>query len=146
MKKTDFKIIAQLRQNGRLPLTQLSRKVGLPVSTLHDRIKQHIKKGVLKPSTLINFQKVGYNAKAQVLLTVEAGEKAKLVSYLKEIPNVNSLFRINNGWSIIMECVFEDMYLLEDFIETIEGKFKIKKKEVCYVLDEIKREQFMGNI
>ena len=43
MKKTDTIIISQLRTNGRMQITDLSRKTGLPVSTIHDKIKRHVK-------------------------------------------------------------------------------------------------------
>lgn len=44
-----------------------------------------------------------------------------------------------------MECVFKDMYALESFIETIDGMFTVKQKQVCYVLDELRREAFFSD-
>ncbi len=144
MKKTDITIMAHLRKNGRMPLTELSRQTKLPVSTIHERLKQHMRKGVYRPSTLINFEKIGYATRAHILLSVEQPEKGKLFEHLKAHPNVNSLSRINNGWNIIMECVFKDMISLEEFVEKLENAFHIKQKQVHYVLNEFKREGFLA--
>ncbi|VVB81059.1 putative HTH-type transcriptional regulator [uncultured archaeon] len=142
MKKTDIILISQLRQNGRLPLTELSRKTELPVSTLHERLKKHLESGLIRPGALLDFEKLGFKTRAYILLAAE--EKDKLFEHLKEHPNVNTISRINNGWKLIMECVFKDMYSLEEFVEELEKKFKIKQKEIHYVLNEVKREGFFN--
>jgi len=143
MKKTDIKILVNLRTQGRVPLTELSRKTNLPVSTIHDRLKREIQKGMIKPTILFDFEKLGFDTRAHILLSVEPTEKEKLLAHLKEQPNVNSLFRINNGWNVLMECVFKNMQESENFVEQLEQNFHIKQKEVHYVLQEIKREGFL---
>jgi len=143
MKKSDITILSYLRANGRMPLTELSKKTGLPVSTLHERIKKHIKNGLIRPSALVSFTQLGQTARAHVFLAVEQQDRAKLFSHLDYHPNINSLFRINNGWNLLAECVFCDMHSLEDFIDKLEHQFKITKKEIHYTLDELKREAFL---
>jgi DNA-binding Lrp family transcriptional regulator len=145
MKKTDLHIISQLRTNGRMPLTLIAQKTKLPVSTVHDRIKQYKRKKWLKFSALPNFEKIGFAARAYILLSVEPAEKDKLFQRLEAHPNVNSLFRINNGWNAIMECVFKDMPSMEDFVEKLEAEFHIKQKQVHYILGELKREGFLAD-
>jgi DNA-binding Lrp family transcriptional regulator len=143
MKKTDIKVLVNLRTDGRTPLTELSRKTNLPVSTIHDRLRKNIANGLIKPTVLFNFDKLGFDTRAQIMLTVEPAEKEKLLAHLKEHPNVNSLFKINNGWNVIMECMFKDMQSSENFVEKLEQEFQIKQKEVHYVLEELKREGFL---
>lgn len=143
MKKTDLHIISQLRINGRMPLTEIAQKTKLPVSTVHDRLKQYRRKKWLTFSALPDYAKIGFSTRAYLLLSVEPTEKEKLFQHLEKHPNVNSLFRINNGWNAIIECIFKDMPAMEDFVENLENKFHIKQKQVHYVLDELKREGFL---
>jgi DNA-binding Lrp family transcriptional regulator len=143
MKKTEIKVLANLRKDGRVPLTELSRKTNLPVSTIHDRMRKNIETGLIKPTVLFDFEKLGFDTRVQILLSVEQTEKEKLLAHLKEHPNVNSLFRINNGWNVIMECIFKNMPDSENFVEQLEQEFHIKQKEVHYVLEELKREGFL---
>jgi Lrp/AsnC family transcriptional regulator for asnA, asnC and gidA len=140
MKKTEITILSHLRQDGRIALTELSRKTKLPVSTIYDRLRHGIKEKIIKPSALINFEKLGFATRAQIVLAAENTERDKLFEYLNAHPNVNSLYRINNGWNVLMECVFKNMHSLENFVEQIESTFRIKQKEIHYILEEIKRE------
>ena len=89
--------------------------------------------------------KIGFACRAYILLGVAHSDKDALLKHLEIRQNVNSLFRINNGWTVILEGVFRDMFALEEFIEDIETKFTLKRKEVCYVLDEVKRERFLSD-
>ena len=142
MKKLDVAIISSLRQNGRLRLTQLSKKIKEPVSTLHERLNINIRQEIVKPTVLLDFDKIGFRSRAFILLAAE--EKDKLVEYLGKHPNVNMLAKINNGWSLIMEGVFRDMQALEDFVDNLESRFHIKQKQVHYVIAELKRESFVS--
>ena len=145
MKKNDIKVITNLRENGRMPLTELSRRIGLPISTIHEKLKKRIAQGAVRPCVLLQFQKLGFDTRAFILLGVEPAEKEKLLAYLSKHANVNSLFRINSGWTALIEGVFRDMYALETFIETVEQLFTIRQKQVCYVLDELRREAFFSD-
>lgn len=144
MKKTDIMLLSNLRQDGRMALTDLSRKAKLPISTLHERLKKHTQEKTIKPTILLNFQKIGYTTRAHILLSVEPTQKEQLYQHLKNHPNVNTLYRINNGWNLIMECIFKDMHAIENFLETLETNYQIKQKQIHYTLDEYKREQFMA--
>ena len=128
-----------------MPLTVLAKKSGLPVSTLHERLRQKVREGVFKPALLLDFTKMGFATIAYVKLAVDLSEKEALMGFLRISPNVNSLFRINNGWHALAEVVFADMHQLEDFLERLEGKFHVRQQEVIYVLDELNRESFLAD-
>lgn len=128
--------------NGRIKLTQISRATGLPVSTIHERLRTYQSKGYVRPICLIDFEKLGFGSRAHVLMDVEQKDKEVLLQFLSIHPNVNTLFRINNGWTLLMECVFPSMIRLEEFLEGIGRRYIILKKEVHYTLKEIKREGF----
>lgn len=145
MKKSDIKVLTYLRRSGRMPLTTLAKKSGLPVSTLHERLRQKVREGVFKPALLLDFAKLGFTSVAFIKIAVDLSEKDALMGFLRISPNVNSLFRINNGWHALAEVVFEDMHQMEDFLERLEGKFHVRQKEVVYVLDEVNRECFLAD-
>lgn len=145
MNKNDAKIISFLRGEGRMPLTSLSRKTGMPVSTLHERLKKLVSSKVAKPCLLLNFPKAGFPSRAFIMVAVPAQEKSELMKHLSLHTHVNMLFRINNGWTALFECVFDSMVSLENFVESLEQKFTVKDKNVCYVLDELSREAFLSD-
>ena len=75
MKKTDLLIISSLRQNAREKLTNMSKKTRIPVSTLFDRIRMHEGKLIKKHTALIDFNKLGYNTRANIILKVKKTDR-----------------------------------------------------------------------
>lgn len=125
-------------------LTKLSRKTGIPVSTIFDRLKYH-KDGLIKKNTiLLDFSLLGFNSKAKVILKVDREDRASIKNLLRVHRNVNSLQRINNGYDFLFEAIFRNMKDLEDFITSLEEKFKILEKHVYYIIDDIKEEEFLS--
>ena len=143
MKKKDVLLLAHLRENSRVPLTELSRKTRLPVSSIHDRIRQYSDGLMPRMSAMISFRKLGFSTDAHVFLKAEKDRKDELMARLLSCPFVNSCFKVNNGWDFMVECVFRDMCACEEFIESMESL--IANKEVHYVLDELKREAFLAD-
>ena len=141
-KKKDLILTAHLRVNSRESLTKLSRMTGVPVSTIFDRLKTN--DIILKNTALLNFAKLGYGARATILLRAKKGEKDSLGAFLTKSLNINSLYKINNGFHYQAECIFRDVKELENFIDCIDEKFSIRSKEVHYIIDDIKREAFLS--
>ena len=71
MNQKDKIILSQLRKNARMPLTTMSRKINIPVSTIFDRLKLNEEDLILKHTTLLNFSKLGYHTRAQVIFKVD---------------------------------------------------------------------------
>ena len=62
--------------------------------------------------------------------------------YLMKHQNINSVYKINNGYDFLVECVFKHIKDLEDFMESLEERFRVDDKQVYYVIEDIKREDF----
>ncbi|MBN2053067.1 Lrp/AsnC family transcriptional regulator [Candidatus Woesearchaeota archaeon] len=144
MKKSDLLFLSFLRENARQTLTVISKRTGIPISTLYEKLKHHEKELITKHTTLIDFNKLGYSSRANIMLSTAKDNRDGLRSYLKEHPRVNSLFKINNGYDFMAEGVFTNVKELEDFLEELEDKFAIQDKKVFYLVEEVKRESFLG--
>jgi len=98
----------------------------------------------MKHTTLIDFTKLGYNSRANIMLSTSKEDRDGLRSYLKEHSSINSLYKINNGYDFMAEGVFENIKELEDFMEELEGKFNLQEKKVFFVIEDVKRENFLS--
>lgn len=145
MEKTGLMIVANLRRNARMKLTELSRRTGLPVSTLFDRIHNMGDLGITRMSALLNFQKLGFGTCATLLLKVISGKRDELREHLLAAIPVNSLMRVNNGYDFMAECIFRDMRELEEFCERLEKFYGVRSKEIHFVIEELKRESFLSD-
>ena len=70
----DLAVLKELQMNGRASYSKLSKKTGIPGSTIHDRVKRLISNGVIKRFTIIvDKEKVGLSNVA--IIGVETGAK-----------------------------------------------------------------------
>tara|TARA_Y100000310_G_scaffold144893_3_gene144199 strand:- start:21241 stop:21717 length:477 start_codon:yes stop_codon:yes gene_type:complete len=141
--KKELLILTYLRQNSRLKLTKLSKLTGIPISTIFDRIKTGSRL-IQKHTTLINFQELGYTTRATITIKTKKEQRQDLQKHLINHSQINSTYRINNGYDFLIEGIFRHIKELEDFLETLEEKFVIKAKQVYYIIEDLKREAFMS--
>ena len=145
MKLKELLIMSLLRENARETLTKMSKKTNIPISTIYEKIKSN-ENGVIKKHTcILDFSRLGFNTRAALSIKVTKTKKEKLREYLKNHTNINSIYKINNGYDFWVECIFKNIRDLEDFIEHLETEFSIKK-DVYYIIDDIKRESFMSDM
>lgn len=144
MNKKDLLILSNLRQNARETLTKMSKNTGIPVSTLFDKLKIKMDGIILKHTCIIDFSKIGYQTKANILIKVKKEQREKLREYILRENCVNSAYKVNNGYDFLMEGIFKDINDIEIFFERIEKEFDIESKEVYYVINEIKKEDFLS--
>ncbi len=138
-------IINELRRNARETLTNISKRTKIPISTIYEKIKSSEGKLILKHTSLIDFGKLGFNARAKIMVKTKKESKADLTAYLLKHENINSMYKINNGYDYMVECIFSNMKELEDFIDNVDDRFGLERKEVYYIIDDIKRETFLAD-
>jgi DNA-binding Lrp family transcriptional regulator len=138
-------IISALRENARYSLTDMSKKTRIPVSTIYDKLKTYRGELIKKYTSIIDFNKLGFNARANVLLKVPNDKVELLKSYLLNHGSVNSLSKVNNGYNFFIEVIFRNLMELEAFLENLEIKHSISEKQVFYVIEDLRREDFLSN-
>lgn len=135
-------IISNLRRNARQPLINISRQTRIPVSTLYDKIKRFESTIIKKYTALVDFEKLGFNIRLLILLKIKDEEKFK--QFLFKSKNVNSAFRISNGYDVILDCIFKYIKEMNNTIDQIE-EFSTDKK-VFYVSKVEVREKFLSKL
>jgi len=146
LSQKDLLLLRNLRVNARETLTRLSRKTSIPISTIYDKLKLFNGDIIKKHTSIIDFAKLGYNARVNIMLRVDKEQREDVRDFLARKDCINSVFKINNGYDFLAEGVFKDIREVEDFLEILDDKFKIKSKQIYYVVDEVKREGFMTTI
>ncbi|MFH1317377.1 MAG: Lrp/AsnC family transcriptional regulator [Candidatus Woesearchaeota archaeon] len=145
MKSKDMQILAYLRNNARMPLTKMSKKTQIPVSTLFDRLKASERSFILKHTSLLDFNRLGYHTRANITIKVNKDDKDGLKEFLTKHRSINSVFRITNGYDYMVEAIFKQIKDLEDFLEEMDGKFNIEKRQSYFIIEDIKKEGFMSD-
>ncbi len=142
--KKDLLIVSNLRRNARETLTNMSKATRIPISTIYDKLRLHEGGLIKKHTCLLDYNKLGYPTRANVMLRVDKPDREALKEYLVKHNNVNSVLKINNNFDFMAEMVFREIKELEDFLEALEDRFKIRAKQVFYIIEDIKREDFLA--
>ena len=143
--KKDLLILSQLRVNARETLTGMSKITHIPISTIFDKLRLYEDDLITRHTTLINFSRLGFNTRAHVMIKVDRDARDATKDYLSKHQNINSVFKINNGFDYIFEAIFVNIKDMEDFMEALDKKFKIERTEVYYILEDIRKEVFLSN-
>jgi DNA-binding Lrp family transcriptional regulator len=145
IKEKELLLMSYFRSNARLPLTKLSKLTNIPVSTIFDKLREYEKGIIRKHTSLLDFRKLGFDIKVQMLFRVTKSERDNFQGFLLRNPKVNNVLRINNGYDFLAEAIFRDMKDLNEFCENLES-FGIEEKKDFFVLEDLKREEFLSNI
>ena len=70
-------------------------------------------------------------------------KKEELKKHLCFHPQVNNVYKINDGWDFIIETVHRNIKELDDFLEQLNQKYEIQAQQVHYLIEDIKREGFV---
>ncbi|MBN1386361.1 Lrp/AsnC family transcriptional regulator [Candidatus Woesearchaeota archaeon] len=140
----DLLILAHLRQNARETLTSLSKKTRIPISTIYDRLKANENCLIKKHTCLLDYQMLGFNTRANVVIKVGKRQKDAFRDMVVGMDNINSVYKINNGYDFLIDVIFRNIKELESFLERLDDKFTIKSRQVFHVIEDLKTECFMS--
>jgi Lrp/AsnC family transcriptional regulator, leucine-responsive regulatory protein len=142
MKQNELEIMKHLRNNSRETLTRLSKKTGIPISTIYERLKDFESGAIKKHTCILDFRKLGYDLRLTLLLQAKAGARDKVLSFLETHHQVNTILRINNGYDFFTEVLCKDMAEVQEFLDKLDA-VGVKSRKEYYVLEEVCREQFL---
>ncbi len=142
MKAKELQIMRRLRSNARETLTRMSRKTGIPVSTIYERLKSFEDGVITKHTCLLDFRRLGYDLRVTLLLQVKADARDAVRRFLEGHHQVNTILRINNGYDYLVEVLFRNMSEVQEFMDRLDV-LGVKSRKEFYVLEELCREQFL---
>lgn len=144
LKDTDIALISYLRNGSRMKITDISRILNVPVTTLYDRLATLEEETNMHHTALIDFQRLGYKRVAHLIFKVDPEKRDGFEEHIKQHNSLNSLYRINHGFDFLAHMVFRDANEMKEFIEGSEARFGVKEWQVFETIDEIRRENFMA--
>ncbi|MFP4112472.1 MAG: Lrp/AsnC family transcriptional regulator [Candidatus Woesearchaeota archaeon] len=144
IKNEDMKIVSQLRKNSRESLTKISRSTNIPVSTIFDKLKNKTNSVIKKHTCIIDFPKIGMTTRVKMILKVLPDDREPVRDFLKKSCNLNSLYKINNGYDYFADMVFRSLKELEEFLEKLDDNYRIKTRMIFYVIEELECERYLS--
>jgi DNA-binding Lrp family transcriptional regulator len=138
----ELALLAVLRENARASLLEVAKKIGMPVSTAHDKVHRYHGKVIVKHTALLNFEKLGLTRACIAVKTTETS-RPRVQGFLSSHRGVNNLHKINSGYDFMAEIVGTDEKEIEDFtneLKTVPGVLDTVK---FTIVEDILREEFV---
>ncbi|MDP7181402.1 MAG: Lrp/AsnC family transcriptional regulator [Candidatus Woesearchaeota archaeon] len=140
----DRRIIAELVQNSDQTTSKLSKKLGIPITTVHNRIKKLQKDGVIINYTVnLDHHKLGRPIPAFINVTINYGagkniSQTSIATKLKKIDGVYETYILTGGADIVAKVLAKDIpdlnAIVTEKLRNIEG---IDKTQTSIVLKEV---------
>lgn len=144
--KKDLEIFRILKENADLTTQQISRKTGIPITTVHNRIKKMEDRGVIERYTIVpNYKKLGKKITAFILVNIEYPRTEKKFSQesvaeeISKYGQVEEVSIITGENDIILKVRMENVDELNQFLtQTLREIEGVDKTETMVVLNELK--------
>jgi len=147
LSEKELQILAYLRENGRHTVTQIGHKLGIPRTSVFDKIKKFKQQGIISNfNCIIDFEKIGKPIQVYVLFKANNGSKKELQIALSKSSHTNTVVRLGNDFDILSSFIFENMSECHEYIDYLSQKFDVREAKVLYAAREIKREGYFTNM
>lgn len=142
MDEKDSELLAELMKDGKAKIKALSRKLGLPMSTVHHRILRMEKDGIIKRYAAIpDYRKVGLPIAAYIFINVDYSKiesQEDVAGEIRKLPNVLDVSIVSGEIDIIAKIRAKDV---DDMGEAVLKKLRtikgIAKTVTAVVMKEI---------
>jgi len=125
--KKDFKLLYELEQDSRQPLTQIAKKLKTSQQVISYRLQQLQKNEIVTEFyTLINFAKLGYSSYRTMIRLGNVTDESysKLIDFLKNHSNILWLVECGGRWDLIINILSSNPVQYNKFLLEIRNKYK----------------------
>jgi DNA-binding Lrp family transcriptional regulator len=141
----DYKLLDEIAINARMPLIDLTEKLGCSSQTVNYRLKNLIKNNVINAFRVnIDLSKIGLQHYKLEIYLKDHKQRNAIWSYLKEQSYCDTL-NVAIGWSDLeFEIIVENVQKLGQIMEEIDAKFpNTIKKQSFWIFDKVHKERWL---
>jgi DNA-binding Lrp family transcriptional regulator len=128
MDNKDLEILDELMKDSRRSVKDIAKNVGLPRSTVHNRIQKMIETKVIKKFTVIpDYKKIGKEITAFTLINYRLGEKfslKELEQKIAAIPEVSEAHTLSGNWDMLIKTRVSN---IEDIHKLVNDRISCMK-------------------
>ena len=128
MESLDQKILTLLAQDSEQSLEDLSTKLGIPSSTLHQRIKKLETKGVISGyQAKLNFKAVGLNTTSFIFLTpIDPAAPDDVPNQISSIGEIEGCWSVAGPHSYLVKASVSEPEDLESLLAKIRAAANVR--------------------
>lgn len=138
---TDRRLLALLQEDDRAALAALSKTLGVPASTVNDRIKRLVRRGIIAGfHARISSDALGLNLLAFVLVAWSNPKvEPAFLKRIKAAPAVLECHHITGAWNYLLKVRVATTRDLEKFLaDTVKAVEGVERTETLIALSSAK--------
>ena len=144
----DLAILKLLQQNARITVKEISDKIHLSTTPVHERIKRMEEAGVIKQyATLVDHSKVKKGLMVICYVSLKQHSKNAGTKFIKDIKNMNEViecYNISGEFDFMLKVVCENMDAYYDFhVNKLSQVENIGHVQSVFVMGIIKQTHVM---
>ncbi len=86
--ETDSKIIHFLKKNGRMPNTELAKKLKISETAIRKRLKRLFDNEIIQVVAVVNHRKIGYEIEGNIKIKIDTKKTEQVIRELEVIDNL----------------------------------------------------------
>lgn len=135
----DISILRHLEEDGRRSYSEIAEALGVAVSTVSARVAKLIEKDVVSVFAFINPQKVGLEAPATLLISIEPRHFDHVVETIVALPEIIYASMTTGRYNLVIDVFCRDAQHLSELVtRRLFGLEGIQDVDVEYQLERFK--------
>ena len=141
----DCRMIELLQKDGRVPNTEIAKRLGISEATVRIRLSRLIEQGVIQIVAVSNPLKLGFEVVGTIRIHVEVRKMDRIIRDLRAIKCLWHIVQTTGGSGIDTEFVLKDLSELSELVFEKSNKIDgVLRTEPTLFLNYIKRSYDWG--
>ncbi len=135
----DKKILSMLDHDGRLPYTDIAKKLLVSPGTIHQRINKMTELGIIKGTKIIlDYKKLGYDVTSLLGIYLKSAKDLnKVIEKLKTMKEVVDVYYTTGSYALIIKIHHKTIKDFHQFlVEKLQSIPEIQSTESFICLDQ----------
>ena len=135
MNDLDSRILALLKRNARMSVTQMSHELGVSRVTIDAHIKKMEASGVITGYTVtLGIEEFRHNVSGWIMINVDANLEESAIDKLIDMSEISRLFTTNGRWDLTAEIQTSTLEAFDSAISRLRQIPGIKETDTSLLL------------
>ena len=136
----DHRLLAVLREDGRAPVAELARRLGVTRATVTARLDRLVAAGVIVGFTVrVREESQPGGVRAVSLIEVAGRSADDVIARLGRFPEIESLHSTNGAWDLVAEVRAADLASFDALLDRIRAVPGVIDTETSLLLTSVLR-------
>lgn len=140
----DWKILAELQNDGRMTNVELARRVGISAPPCLRRVRALEEAGIIRGyRTMLDAGKLGWGVTAFAFVQLASNAESDLHAFLERIngrPEVREAFMLSGEVDFLLKCVAPDLPAFQALVLELTAAPNVKTVKTALTLGQTKDE------